>query len=256
MKQTYHMNYPLIKTRYYLSLFKEIWGFIKKPANDRDQDKSTKLKIYDTIGLFVLKILFLIPASVLIGLIHDPENLTKSNMAERFSPFVLILVAVLILPVIEEICFRLSLKFKPIYFASSLGVLSYYVLTKAIFHTKISAVDDSFLVRVLYSLGLAIVVYMIVQLSSPINKLLANFWQNHFPWIYYISCLSFAWIHFFNYEANLMNLLFLPLITLPQLMSGIISGYTRVTFGFQYPLLFHMATNFVAISISLLPFAD
>ena len=107
------MDYPLIKPRYYRSLFKEIVDFIKKPKDLEQTDKSTRQKIYDTIGLFILKLAFLIPISVLIGFIHDPENLSKASMAERFSPMMLILVAVFILPTVEEVAFRLSLKFIP-----------------------------------------------------------------------------------------------------------------------------------------------
>ena len=250
------MNYPLIKPQYYRSLFKEITQFVKQPKNRKAQDKSTKTKIYDTIGLFILKLFFLIPISLVVGFIHDPENLSKSNMAERFSPLVLILVAVLILPSIEEIAFRLSLKFKAIYFALSVGVFTYYILSKIIFQTRISEVDESFLLRLTCSLSIALVIYLVLQFSSTLNQKLTKFWEDRFAWIYYISCLSFAWIHIFNYELHWKNLLFLPLITLPQLMSGLISGYTRVAFGFQYPLFFHMFTNLLAVSVSLLPFAD
>ncbi|OJJ16650.1 hypothetical protein BKI52_32590 [marine bacterium AO1-C] len=246
------MDYPFIKPQYYFSLLKDIINFIKKPVNLKNQNKSTKFKIYDTIGLFILKLLFLIPLSVIIGSIHDPENLTKSNMAERFSPLVLLLMTVVILPTLEEICFRLSLRFKPIYFALSSGVFSYYVLTKIVFQTKLSVADDSFLLRCLGAIGLAVLTYLILQSSSFLKRKLGEFWENNFFWIYYISCLSFAWIHVFNYEFNWLNILFLPLITIPQLMSAIISGYTRVSFGFQYPLLFHMFTNLMVTSLLLL----
>ncbi|MDW3649506.1 MAG: CPBP family glutamic-type intramembrane protease [Bacteroidia bacterium] len=249
------MDYPLIKPRYYRSLFKDIVDFIRKPQDLEHVEKSTRQKVYDTIGLFILKLAFLIPVSVLIGLIHDPENLTKASMAERFTPMILILVAVIILPTVEEIAFRLSLKFKPIYFALSSGVFCYYLLTKAVYQTKISAVDESFIIRISVALGLVVLLYAILQFAQ-IKEFLSRFWEKNFAWIYYISCLSFAWIHIFSYELNTMNLLFLPLITLPQLMSGIISGYTRVSFGFQYPLLFHMATNLIAVSISFLPATD
>ncbi|WP_020569498.1 CPBP family glutamic-type intramembrane protease [Neolewinella persica] len=249
------MEYPFVRPKYYYSLFKDIVGFVKKPENREATEKSTKFKVYDTIGLFVVKILCLIPISILVGLIHDPENLTKSSMAERFSPLMLLLVTVLILPMVEEVAFRLSLKFKPIYLALTSGVFLYYVLTKAVFGTKISAVDETFLTRIVLSIGLVLLLYPLLNMKS-ISKKLAEVWTNHFRSIYYVSCITFAWIHVFNYEFNLMNLLFLPLITLPQLMTGIISGYTRVAFGFRYPLFFHMATNLIALGLSLLPFAD
>jgi len=249
------MTYPFIRPQYYYSLFHDIIGFIKKPSKKRVIDKSTKFKIYDTIGLFILKLLFLIPLSLIVGLIHDPDNLSKSNMAERFSPLMLILVAVVIMPIVEEIGFRLSLKFKPIYLALSSGVLLYYILTKAVYHTNNTAIDESFLTRIFSSIGLIILLYPLFNRKS-ISQWLANVRDRHFRTVYYTSCLAFASVHIFNYELSWTNLLFLPLITLPQLMTGIISGYTRVAFGFRYPLLFHMATNLLAIGGSFLPFAD
>lgn len=249
------MKYPFVRPKYYYSLFHDIVRFVKNPTNVEAEGKSTRFKIYDTIGLFIVKILFLIPISLLVGLVHDPENLTKASMAERFSPLMLVLVTVLILPTLEEVAFRLSLKFKPVYLALTSGVFLYYVLTKAVFATKISAVDESFITRAALSVGVGLLLYLIINVKSVSEKL-SEIWSNHFRTIYYLSCITFAWIHVFNYEMNLMNLLFLPLITLPQLMSGIISGYTRVAFGFKYPLFFHMATNLIALGLSLLPFAD
>lgn len=249
------MKYLFIQPKYYYSLFQNIIRFVKKPINTKIIDKSTKFKIYDTIGLFILKIFFLIPVSIFIGLVHDPENLTTSNMAERFPPLILFLVAVVILPSVEEVGFRLSLKFKPFYLALTSGVFLYYLLSKAVFNTKISAVDESFITRISFSIGLIILLYPIINRNS-IKQKLTKVWDNHFRSIYYISCITFAWIHIFNYELSWINLLLLPLITLPQLLTAIISGYIRVSFGFRYPLFYHMMNNLIFLSISLLPFAD
>jgi hypothetical protein len=249
------MQYPLIKPRYYLSLFKDIVNFVRKPTNKEQLDKPTKLKIYDTIGLFVVKLFFLVPASVLIGLLHDPENLTKASFADRFSLPMMFLVAVIILPIIEEVCFRLSLKFRPIYLALSSGVLLYYLLTKAVYRTSNTVVDESFFLRLGLAIGFIVLLYPILSMKA-VSRRLALLWDNNFRFIYYASCILFAGVHIFNYELNWLNLVLLPLITLPQLFSGIISGYTRVSFGFQYPLLFHISTNLIAVCASLLPFAD
>jgi len=167
----------------------------------------------------------------------------------------LLLVAVIIMPTVEEIGFRLSLKFKPIYLAMSLGVFLYYILTKAVYHTSNTMVDESFTIRFGTSIGLIILLYPIFNIKS-IKQYLSKVWDDHFRTIYYLSCLAFARVHIFNYELSWINLLFLPVITLPQLLTGIISGYTRVAFGFRYPLVFHMATNLLAVGASLLPFAD
>lgn len=246
-----YMNYPLIKPKYYFSLFKEIFNFVKKPNNKRNLTKSTKQKIYDTIGLLFIKMLFLIPVVLFFAVVYDPENIQNGNMSERFTPIVLLLVGVVILPFLEEVLFRLSLKFKPLYLALTSIVFCFYILTKLIFHTKLSAVDESFFIRVVISVSLGIVLYPIINTRSLKNTL-SEFWAQHFQSIYYISCLVFAWMHYSKYELNWTNILLLPILTLPQLMSAIIYGYIRVSYGFQYPLLLHMSNNLLGFSGSFL----
>ena len=249
------MKYPLVKPKYYFSLFKDIIGFIKTPKNQKNEDKSVKQKIYDTIGLYILKLILLIPVVVFFALVYDPENVQKANMTERFSPLVLLLVGGIILPCVEEVAFRLSLKFKPMYFALSSTVFSYYFLTKLVFQTKISAVDESFVIRACIAVALGILLYPIVNITS-VKERLTKFWSTHFRSIYYISCILFAWIHITKYELNLTNFLLLPILTLPQLMSAVMYGYLRISYGFKYPLFFHMTNNILAIGLSLLPFTN
>jgi len=249
------MNYPLARPKYYFALFKEIFDFIKSPKNKKNLQKSTKAKIYDTIGLYFLKLILLIPVVLFFALVYDPENIQGTSMSDRFSPIAFLLVGGIILPLLEETAFRLSLRFNPIYFALSSSVFSYYILTKAIFFTKMSAVDESFVIRVFISLLVGMLLFPLVNIESLKDKL-TKFWSLHFRSIYYLSCLFFAWVHITKYELNLINILLLPILTLPQLMSALIYGYTRISFGFKYPLLFHMSNNLLAISLSFLPFTD
>lgn len=249
------MNYPLVRPRYYYSLLKEIINFIKDPHNEPDLVKSTKLKVYDTIGIYILKMVCLIPVLLFFAIVYDPVNVQSANMAERFSPLVFLLIGGFILPLVEEIAFRLSLIYKSIYFSLSSTALIYYFLTKAIYHTKISAVDETFVTRVLVSLLIGFILFAIQNLK-PVEKLLTAFWDRHFRYIFYTTCLVFAWIHISKYELILLNILLLPILTLPQLMSAIIYGYTRVLFGFRYPLILHSVMNVIAIGLSFLPFAD
>lgn len=249
------MRYPLIKPRYYFSLFKDLVRFIKQPKNEPNEEKPIRLKVYDTIGLYLLKFVFLIPVILFFALVYDPENIQKGNMTERFTPLLLLLVGGVILPFIEEVAFRLSLKFKPGYFALTSIVFSYYILTKIVFQTKLSAVDESFFLRVGVSILLGLLAYPVVSISR-VKEILTHFWSSHFRSIYYISSVIFAWVHITKYELNWMNVLLLPILTLPQLMSALIYGYIRVSYGFQYSLLFHMSNNLIAISLSMLPFTD
>lgn len=246
------MNYPLLKPKYYISLFKDLLNFIRYPYSYPLKVKTAKQKAYDTIGLFFIKICFSIIVASFLPLIYEPKNLTSINMSERFGPFVLVLVAGFILPVYEEITFRLSLKFKPIYLALTSGTFIYYILTKAVFKSRISLVDDTFLYRISIGILFIIITYTIIR-REKVKKSLDRFWKKNFRFIYYLSCVSFAWLHIFNFELTMTNLLLLPIITLPQLFSATIAGYTRIAFGFKYPLFTHMATNILFTLLSFIP---
>ena len=249
------MRYPLIKPRFYGNLFQEILQFIRTPTLEITHDKTVRQKIYGTIGLFILKFLFLIPVVLFFALVYDPENVQNVKMTDRLSPFVFLLVGAFILPFLEEVAFRLSLRFKPIYLTVSSVVLSYYILTKLVFQSSMSLIDDSFVVRVLASLFVGLIVFFIVN-EATVKERLTRFWASYFRWIYYTICLLFAWVHITKYELSWKHLLLLPILTLPQLFSALIYGYIRVSFGFQYPLFFHMTNNLLAIGLSFLPFTD
>ena len=249
------MNYPLIRPHYYLSLLKEVVRFLKAPDYRRNLEKNTKQKVYDTFGLYVLKLILLIPLIVFFALIYDPKDVQSVSLSERFSPLALILVAGFILPLAEEVAFRLSLRFKPSYLAISAAVLVYYLLTKFVFQTKISAVDESFLARVAISGLLGLLLFPVVS-RPAIGSMLERFWVRHFRAIFYVICVVFAWVHITKYETTLINIMLLPILTLPQLMSAIMYGYTRVAFGFQYPVISHTLNNLLAVSISFLPATD
>lgn len=249
------MNYPLIRPGYYSKLLREIVAFIRTPTLKETKEKTTRIKVYDTIGLYILKLIFLIPLVLFFAVVYDPENIQGASMSDRFSPLVFLLVGGFILPFVEEIAFRLSLKFRSIYLALSSSVFTYYILTKLVFSTKISAVDESFVLRVGIAFIVGIALYPIINISK-VKERLSRFWSKYFRFIYYLSCITFAWIHITKYELILLNIVLLPILTLPQLMSALINGYTRVAFGFQYPLLFHISNNLVGIGLSFLPFTD
>ncbi len=244
--------YPFVRPYYYLSLVKDLVDFIQAPQLIQNETKSTKEKVYDAIGLLLIKLVFSVTVALVLGAFYEPENLTDAAMSERFTPVVYLMVGGIILPLFEEVCFRLSLRFNPVYLGLSGGALGYYLVTKGFFRTKLSLVDETFWLRVCIAIGVGLLVFLMTR-NAGIKKRLAQFWSEHFRWIYYISCLSFAWLHIFNFKMQLMTLILLPVITLPQLFSASIAGYLRTAFGFRYPMVMHMATNLLFISLSFLP---
>lgn len=247
------MKYPFVRPKFYLRLIKDLTRFIAQPQYGTLQHLTVKNKIYDTLGLFLIKLAFSLLVANVLSIFYEPKNITDANMAERFTPLAYLLVGGVVLPIYEEVCFRLSLKFKPIYAALTFAALTYYILTKAIYKSNLSLVDETFYERLLMSWFLGLIIYALMY-RRRISERLSFFWKNNIRWIYYVSCVLFAWLHIFNFELTLTNVLLLPVLTLPQLFSATIAGYTRLSFGFRYPLLVHMGTNLLFISLTFLPF--
>lgn len=252
------MTLTLVRRSYYLALFQRLVSFTRRPVAGVDAGMTLKQKLTDTAGLFAIKLFLLVAIAVLMAVlspVFDPQNVSIDNIVERFSPIALLFVAGLALPLLEEVGFRLSLTFKPIYLALSLGVMCYYFLTKAVFGTSNSLVDESFVLRVGVSLTVCTTLYLVFRLRQ-VSKFLCAVWERHFRWIFYVTCAAFALVHLFNFELNIVHVVLMPLITLPQIVSGIIYGYARVTLGFQYALLAHIANNLLFVLSSFLPEGD
>lgn len=252
------MTLTLVRPSYYTGLFKRLLSFTRHPVAGVDVGIPLKQKLTDTAGLFVIKLFLLLAIAVLMAVlspVFDPQNVSIDNIVERFSPIALLFVAGLALPLLEEVGFRLSLTFKPIYLALSLGVLCYYFLTKVVFGTSNSLVDESFALRVGVSLAICAMLYLVFRLPQ-VSKFLCVAWKKHFRWIFYVTCAAFALVHLFNFKLSIVHVVLMPLITLPQIVSGIIYGYARVTLGFQYALLAHIANNLLFVLSSFLPEGD
>lgn len=241
----------LIKLDFIKQTVTDFVSFIFSPKACNNKTISTKQKISASLILLILKFSFSILIAGIIGLFYEPKNLTDQSLSERFSPFIYLIVGGSLLPLLEELLFRLSLKFKSIYLVLTSICAGYYIVTKFVFHSRLSSFEDTFYYRI--CIGLLTGLFILIILK---NKRLADFlrdiWVRKFTIIYYASALVFAWLHIFNFELTLTNVLLLPIITLPQLFSGLMMGYLRISFGFLYPLLIHIATNSILIGLDII----
>lgn len=241
----------LLNPSHYFSEFKQFSKFVITPVYNSNNVLTIPQKIEGTWTMFVVKLVLAIIVGVSIGIFYDAENVTKSNMAERFSPPVLLLLSVLILPLLEEIGFRLSLKFKPLLLTLTLGIITYDIASKAIYHAKLSDIHNHFEERITIVFMIMIIAYPLLSMPR-IKKSLELFWKNNFRWILYFFCFGFAWVHIFNYELTLEHLLLMPIITMDKLVSAMCYGYTRVNYGFIYSLAIHMLNNSIGFTVGML----
>ncbi len=245
------MKLRLINPKHYFNEFKQLTKFVITPFYNSKNALTISQKIEGTWTMLIVKFFLAIIVGVSIGIFYEAENLTTSNMAERFpSPAVLFLVT-MIMSVLEEVAFRLSLKFKPSFLALTFGVIAYYIVSKGFYHTKLSDVHDHFAERFIISFIIMIATYAISSIPKVKIKL-ETFWQDNFRWILYFLCFGFAWSHIFNYELTMFHLLLMPIITLDKLISAFCYGYVRVRYGFLYAVSMHMCWNTIGLIVILI----
>ena len=245
------MTLKLINPRYYLWLIKRFLLFLIHPSAKQDKSLTRIDKIRDVIILFLLKFVTSSILAIVIKSFFNYDNTAFAEAKTLYSPVLLLIIGVVILPTIEEIAFRLMMLFKAENLSLSFAVLVYYIFTKGYFQTYVTDIDNFFFIRVTIAIIAGFAMYFIVLRHEPKVR---KFWELNFKWIYYFSFVLFAWIHIINYDLTLEILLLMPVLTLPQLIGGIVYGFVRVKYGFVYSCILHGLNNFVPIGLTLVLF--
>lgn len=232
----------------YKEKFKELIKFLISPNIDISSNQSIKNNIKDTVALLALKVFIALFFAIITVLLFDAEKIGLEKLKNEFSPFIILLLGGFLAPLLEETAFRLYLLFKPVWLSVSATVLSFYFISKFYFKTSYLNLDDSFLLRIMISILIGIIIFFI---SKAYSNRFNFFWKKNFKWIYYFSIILFAFVHITNYEMNTKNLLLMPILTLPQLVGGIFTGFVRIKYGFIYACLFHITNNLFALSFSI-----
>ncbi len=199
---------------------KDVLYFLKKPTDQENiiQSKSQIIKIL--LLLLVLDILIMAPLTALIETFSkfgwvNIENHQITLLLDILPIWVVLLLTIILIPFIEEIIFRLPLRFKRNYL---LKLIIY------IFHGK----------------------------NSTITNSIQEFWNKKYAYIFYFSALVFASIHIFNYDLKSTIIYLLPILILPQFVLSLFIGYLRVRYNFMYGYLLHAIHNAFFITITLL----
>lgn len=152
---------------------------------------------------------------------------------------------VIIVPVVEEILYRLGLKF-------SVKNTSFFIL--GILYTLFLFISPSNLdynnpIILLSFLTSIIVGYFLIRFFVKRNsQRISLIYAQKFKIIFAISVIVFAYSHFTLYENynTLHNLIFSPIILFPYFVAGVLFGFIRIKFGLLWGCLAHMIWNFAA----------
>jgi len=187
-------------------------------------------------GLWLITLSAAILASVAdftligLGLIPKPGPSLISSIE---SKWMLLFGALLYGPVMEELVFRMQLR----YFSASLLFLAFIcgALLTAITGTKWAYLISPPIFGVLYLL------YRFNLAGSLTRK--HTFRKKYFPFYFHFTALAFAYFHLGNFSSGIQLLPFGLLYTLPQLTGGLIFGYVRMRYGLIYGIILHCCFN-------------
>ncbi|MFM6947851.1 MAG: lysostaphin resistance A-like protein [Aquirufa sp.] len=203
-------------------IYKDLWAFLKKPVEQKDPIQTWK---HIAKRFFVILLIDILLMSILMPLLlglgkMDLVDFGKNKILMLFQlPIeILVILGVIMIPLIEELFFRLYLRFR---------------------HNL-----------------LAQLIILLTSITGKPNKIkvkthLANFWTNQFRAIFYFSAIVFGLVHLSNYDYSVSLFLVAPLLVAPQFIVGLFLGYLRVKHNVMVGFFFHAIHNTIFLIIPL-----
>jgi len=68
-------------------------------------------------------------------------------------------------------------------------------------------------------------------------------YRRGFPWVFHLTSVAFAAVHLYNFNLHQTPLWLLPLLVLPQWLTGLVLGWHRVRLGIGASILLHGIFN-------------
>ncbi len=202
----------------------ELIDFFKSPAEIEKWDEEFGTKLGFWLKILVIDFLISFVITVVMSVaselgLFDAENHEVLEMMKNMTPVGFMFTAVIFIPFIEELFFRLPLRYK-----SNLPFKIVEVLS-GIFGKNV---------------------------KNEVKSGFQSIYARYFKIIFYSSASLFALLHIMNYQLSLSVVLFAPLLILPQFLFGIFGGFIRLKLGFFWGACLHFAHNLIILSIPLL----
>ncbi|PMD93110.1 hypothetical protein BWI97_18835 [Siphonobacter sp. BAB-5405] len=233
------------------ALFKDVLRFLRHPKVRASSDSSLAIRVRQ-VGLLTVANFFLAAVVGLLltflrqqGMLEETELSPEYRKLFEHLPMAL-LAGVGIAPLLEEFLFRSWLRspHQALYVLSALPLYGLFVVLQPVWTMPV----------LYFWLGYLVIGILIEGLGrTRIHRLdaaLYPFFSRIFPLLFYGSVLMFGFVHVSNYTH--VPLLLYPLVTLPQLISGCLLGYTRMRYGFWYGVGQHGLHNLVCILVMFL----
>ena len=163
-------------------------------------------------------------------------------------------ILVLLISVIEELIFRLPLRYTAINLDISALLFAMFAARSLLFSFgsfRLATVTERWFWSAVLALLIASVVFVLLR-TEPVKRLASRIWFDHFRSVVYVSCVVFGLVHLYNFRftsLTVATLLLAPLLVLPQIISGFIFAFARMRLGMIWCIVLHTGHNFVLMFV-------
>lgn len=219
---------------------KDILFFLKHPQVEQHKIDTNGTKIFRiTIRYFIIIFIFFIFISILLSPIKQ-LGICPRLIHKKLPP---IIYVILIGPILEELIFRLPLKFTSYNILISISLLLLFLSNNNIY------------LMLAISLILAIFGYFLYTNTLKIKSYLEYLWKYHFTIIFYLFAIFFGLLHINYYKVvTPIQYLLVVLLVLPQIVGSLIMGYVRVKYcnGIIITIMIHILYNLSVLGLNAL----
>lgn len=208
--------------------------FISSPSYS---NKLYSVRWKEIVVVFILSVVIAYSLAIAAYMVSAPLHLNHKLDNIDISGK---LISILVIPVIEEILFRLLLRI------NRKNLLTFSGVTLTMFGLTI-IVESSFIKVGLLCLCMLPALIALLKVEKKLEGLVTR----NFRFFFYLSTFLFGIVHLLNFDPITPYVLLLaPILILPQLFLGSVLGFIRVRYGMTYAVFFHMAINAVALLVA------
>ena len=217
-------------------------GYVSAETKNIKETTYFILKVFGFMIFLKLIALAIAQGLVTLDFYENPINIGLNHIKD-FSFIKRYLIIAVYAPIVEELAFRIGLKF------------SLKNITLATFALIVSLLR--ILVKLEWSIALllatlaATIIYFTLKRKSLFNYF-NNLWTKNKLLLFYSSLLIFSFLHLTNYKITLELILFSPIIILPRIIGGLMLSYVRFKTGIITAIGLHIINNSLPVLILLL----
>ena len=215
-------------------VFRDFISFLKKPdLGKKFEIKSPipflKLVWKSFLIIFAIYIVVFLVISTPLDFFHllPAKKIIIINLRSS-------IIAILIAPIIEELIFRLPLRFSKVNIITSFCLVIFLILNKLNFYLALS-------------ISIVLLGFLLLRINegSDIIKRADNFFTRYFFWIFYFQVFLFGFLHLINFNLDFRYFYLFPFFIIGYILIGCYLGYIRVRYnlGIYICIVTHMVIN-------------